>query len=323
MKKKWLWLAGVTFLLVGLFIAWHLYQRNKFNPDFDGPTQIALSKTCDRIYIFDSKNKRILITDQDFKLINVVTHPMITLGWGMALGKDGDIILVNVRTEGMSTNYDERRASRISELLIFNSDGNFKRNISWKGDKGPIFYPQGVQQTPDGGFLVTDTQLNCIFKLDDSGKVISSFGKHGRQPGMLYNPSEVYLTFDGGYVVCDCYNSRIQKFSANGEFQKVLIEKGEKEGFVSFPQNFTFDDKGNFYCTESGNMRISVFDRDFKFIRDLRPGNASETDIFDFNGIEFNAADGKLYVVDSYNSSIHLFDSTGKWLEAVSAVKTN
>ncbi|MBF0545115.1 MAG: NHL repeat-containing protein [Candidatus Riflebacteria bacterium] len=325
-SEKKVLLAIFLVALFGSALFW-TFSRKNLDLKFNGPTQIAFSPDFDTTYIFDSKNKRILAVDNDFKLKKVITHPNIGIGWGLTVKKNGNIVLVNLRSEMLETSSQERRKNRISELLIFSDTGELLKNIAWYGENAPIFYPQGVFCPQDGGYVISDTNQNMIFKLDEDGKPIFSFGEFGKSPGKFYNPSDVYVTDDGSYIVCDCYNSRIQKFSSKGIFQAVLIEKGANAGCLMFPQNFCFDENENFYCTESGNMRISTFDRTFKFKKTFVP-KSSETnkaegqkEIFEFYGIEFNKKTGKLYVVDSGNSCIQLFDREGNWLESVTEMK--
>lgn len=102
---------------------------------------------------------------------------------------------------------------------------------------------------------------------------------------------------------------------------QVLLQLDGAPNKFSLPTDVALDAEGNLYVIDSGNHRIQKFDRNGKFL--LLWGNQGtgegQFNFIDkehegFGGIEI-APNGRVYVADSENARIQVFDTNGKFLQ--------
>jgi DNA-binding beta-propeller fold protein YncE len=91
------------------------------------------------------------------------------------------------------------------------------------GDAPDMFNsPSDVVVAPNGDIFVADGHggktNDRIVKLDKDGHFITTWGKHGSDPGEFNTPHSIALDSAGRVYVADRINSRIQIFDPNGKF---------------------------------------------------------------------------------------------------------
>lgn len=112
---------------------------------------------------------------------------------------------------------------------------------------------------------VSDFKAGCVYLLDTSCRVKSSFGKPGNADGQFRGPEGVCFDKKDNLYVVDSGNDRVQKFRVDGSFILKFGTSGEYEGQLNGPTGVAVMDK-KVYVTDTGNRRISCFDEYGNFI---------------------------------------------------------
>jgi len=176
--------------------------------------------------------------------------------------------------------------------------------------------PLGVAISPDGNRVyVTETEGERLIKaFDRDGKFLFSFSKPdttklGRVP--LY----VAVDSKGKVYVSDRLLEEVQVYSSDGKYEGTLPTGGA-------PAAMTFDKLGNFYVTDftKGKQRVLVYGPDHKFRFEFGTEGDKEVQFSFPNGIAVDN-DGRIFVSDSNNSRIQVFNSKGEFQFALGKTK--
>lgn len=145
---------------------------------------------------------------------------------------------------------------------------------------GQFQAPQAIAIAPDGSLYVADSRNHRIQRLSPSGEVLQVWGQYGDAtlgdaPGGKFNePWGVAVAPDGTVYVADTWNHRIQKFAADGGFLSIWMTFGPLE------------EPDTFY----GPRGIAV------------------------DAHRVGAARGRVFVVDTGNKRVVVFDADGNYL---------
>jgi DNA-binding beta-propeller fold protein YncE len=154
--------------------------------------------------------------------------------------------------------------------------------------------------------------------LDNAGRVLvyGAAGKLVRQWDMpessVGNPEGSCVLPDGRVVVADTHYHRVVTFDSEGQVLGMFGELGRGPGQFIYPVAVTADPAGNLYVAEYGeNDRVQKFGPDGTFITQFGSFGTGEGQFQRPSGIAW--LDGKLYVVDAFNSRVHVFADSGKY----------
>ena len=144
-------------------------------------------------------------------------------------------------------------------VYVFDKNGNCLRKIGGRGsNKGLFQHPVGISFLNDNEVLISDF-TNCkILQLNiQTGTVVKSFGKFGKEKGELINP--VYVTVDDEerIVVTESSNHRIQVMSKEGRSIFTFGDKGPEK--LARPTCCIFH-KNMFLVSDTSNHCIKAFD---------------------------------------------------------------
>ena len=150
-------------------------------------------------------------------------------------------------------------------VYVFDKNGNCLRKIEGKGsNKGLFQHPVGISFLNDNEVLISDF-TNCkILQLNiQTGTVVKSFGKFGKEKGELTNP--VYVTVDDEerIVVTESSNHRIQVMSKEGRSIFTFGDKGPEK--LAWPTCCIFH-KNMFLVSDTCNHCIKTFDLSGTFL---------------------------------------------------------
>ena len=102
-------------------------------------------------------------------------------------------------------NTDFRENNRIQ---VFDADGTFLRQF---GEMAPF----GLYITQDQFLFVADGRANKVLKMRLNGKVLTSWGTTGEEPGNFRMAHGLSVDQDGAVYVTEITGKRIQKFVTN------------------------------------------------------------------------------------------------------------
>jgi hypothetical protein len=107
-----------------------------------------------------------------------------------------------------------------NEVLRY--DANFRLMDAFRGGLEGFDRPYDVIETGDGGFFVSEYGANRIARCNARGEKTATFGKKGREEGLLLGPQYMALD-DRGYLwVTDWGNSRVARFTADGQYVQSI-----------------------------------------------------------------------------------------------------
>ena len=156
--------------------------------------------------------------------------------------------------------------------------------------------------------------------LDNAGRVLvyradGSLDRQWRMPDSADgNPEGACLLSDGRIAVADTHYHQIVDFDRAGEILTTFGGSGKEPGQFIYPVAVETDPQGNLYVAEyGGNDRIQKFSPAFEFIQEFGSFGSGAGQFQRPSGIVWKA--GKLYVVDAFNSRVHVFSDSGEYLE--------
>ncbi len=133
-------------------------------------------------------------------------------------------------------------------------------------------------------------------------------------------PRGLAVSADGTLYVTDAANHRIWHVNQQGDVLHLWGEPGTAPGQFQEPGDLVLDDAGNLYVADTWNHRIQKFDAQGQYL--LSWGTYGEYQVGDPNGhgafygpraIALGPA-GELYVTDTGNKRVQVFDTEGVFL---------
>ena len=180
---------------------------------------------------------------------------------------------------------------------------------------GKFYLPVGVA-VGGGKIYVADTSNHKIQIFYSNGAFYWEFGTYGWGTGQFHSPSGVAVDAGGDIYVADTGNNRVQKFNAACIFLYRLF--GDPTQTFIAPAGVAVD-AGRIYVADSGdwnssNNLIQVFDTTYVYLQFKIGGYGSGDGQFYLPyGVAVDRT-GKIYVADTYNNRIQVFDASGKFL---------
>ena len=217
--------------------------------------------------------------------------------WGVAVNKKGEIIVV------------EYGAHRVS---VYSRAGDKLRSFgSYGSEFGQFYGPRGVAVDDVGHILVADTLNYRIQKFTEDGKFIASVGSEGDKQLQFDYPTGIAIhPLNKMVYVSESCNYRVQILNPDLTAHGVFGSKGSDIGQFNCPRGIAFDSTGNVYVGESrSDTRVQVFSAKGDHLRWLGDKLNRPYDIT----IDSNDT---IYVGDSYNHRICIFDLNGKLIRS-------
>lgn len=199
--------------------------------------------------------------------------------------------------------------------------------MSWgqeKSDWGDLNEPFDITVGPKGSLYVTDARKRKVLKFSAEGKFILQWGNGD----VFEKPTGITVSADGKVYVSDYDNDHILKFTSDGQFITQWGRSGKGEGEFDSPSGLAVDALGNVYATDLYNHRVQKFSSDGAFLLSWgKEGKVSNVrsamnflmdegkeSLFNYPAKIAVSPDGEIYVSDSYNNRVQVFNAEGKYL---------
>ena len=163
----------------------------------------------------------------------------------------------------------------LNQVLAFDKEDNFIKAYGVKDQ----FKPGAVAVSRDR-LYVSDLKNHEIQVLDKvSGKLLSKFGKAGKEEGELHFPAHMVISADDHLYVCDVMNFRVQKFTLDGKFVRHFGEMGDRPGQFARPKGVAVDREGNIYIVDAAFENVQIFGKDGRTLLYFGQPGANREDI--------------------------------------------
>ncbi len=174
---------------------------------------------------------------------------------------------------------------------------------------GQFQEPKGITVDKQGNIYVIDGKSARVQKFSPQGRYIKGWGEPGKGEGEFDKPCGIYYDPVQDLVyVADTWNHRIQVFDTEGKFQTLW---GDSTMFWA-PKDVITDKYGDVYVVDTGYHRIHKFNgKNYKEIIIFGQKGNNERDFFEPVGITIK--DNTLYIADTANSAIKVYDTNGKF----------
>jgi len=200
--------------------------------------------------------------------------------------------------------------SALGIVLVFDPGGKFKRYIgAQKNGKDYFVRPTGIAVDSTANRLyVSDTLQHRVHVLDLDGKVLSSFGGRGLEPGKFNFPTEI-VARGAELLVVDAMNFRVQTFTRDGAFLRSFGALGERTGSLLRPKGVALDSEGNIYVADGLLETVQVFNPQGQLLYFFGRGGGRLGEFQIPAGLCIDPRD-RIYVADSMNQRIQVFQFT-------------
>ncbi len=206
-----------------------------------------------------------------------------------------------------------------SSILAFDSDGQngrvFVRDEKPEGDKRTLAErtlaaPAGIDVGDDGLIYVGDREKMAVLVFSPQGEKVREMP--------LMAPKSVEVVGNRIYVLSD--TSTLYVLDLQGNTLGQWGTYGREKEQLSDPMGTAVDDEGIIYVSDLGNYRVLALSPDLEYLWQYGASalTREEQDARSLGGPAgiTLAGDGYLYVVDSLNGQVQVFDKTGNSLSS-------
>lgn len=175
--------------------------------------------------------------------------------------------------------------------------------------------PYGIAVSPDGVVYVTDTSSGRVFAFNEAAKTVTFVGTSGT--GRVMKPIGVAVDADGRVFVADAGLGRIFGYEADGSLAVAIGQDGELLNASGLAI-----DRANklLYVADSKKHQVmcysSVDGSAVRVIGERGDGPGQ----FNFPTNLSTDRDGRLYVADTLNFRVQIFDKGGQFLKSIGGI---
>ncbi|MCL4475191.1 MAG: 6-bladed beta-propeller [Nitrospirae bacterium] len=209
---------------------------------------------------------------------------------------------------------------RIKFLEIYQSNADVEGSSQFAralfGEDVPLILvkPYGVAVDRESRICVTD--IGRVFIFDKKNRRVDFIGAEAGT-GKLRIPIGIATSRDGRIYVTDTASDRVFIYNSKGNLVGLIGQKGEFEG----PSGLAVDEKrGRLYISDAKKHFIKVYTLDGKEVLSTIGERGAESGKFNFPTNLALDSEGNLYVVDTGNFRVQVFNPEGKHVRNIGSV---
>ncbi|MBI4493292.1 MAG: hypothetical protein HY690_10940 [Chloroflexi bacterium] len=182
------------------------------------------------------------------------------------------------------------------------------RQVAWIGNGDPLNpiprEPMAVAALEGGDLLVADAGLGQVHRYGSNRQLLRSYGE-----GRLRYPVGLAVAEDGRAWVADLWQRRVFRLDlAGNSLEAVPPEPSGYQGPVGLAYR-----QGLLYLTDVARHQVLVLSPDGGLVRAIGTGRGKESGEFAYPNGVWVAEDGEVFVSDSNNGRIQVFDAEGRF----------
>jgi len=166
--------------------------------------------------------------------------------------------------------------------------------------------PYGIAVSPEGRVYVTDTAARRVFAFDLELRTVTFLGDTGN--GKLVKPVGIAVDGDGRVFVSDATLKRVFAYGPDGALALAIGQEGEFES----PAGLAVDRANRrLYVADTARHEIRTYSTDDGSLVRAIGGRGTTPGTFNFPTNVFVDRLGRLYVADTMNFRLQIFDADG------------
>jgi uncharacterized protein (TIGR03663 family) len=181
-----------------------------------------------------------------------------------------------------------------------------------------------------GGINYSGPKSGSGSTTEEGGVKLGDSTQAGLKNGQFKVPRTVAFAPNGDILVLDSGNGRVQRFAADGTYLSKFGKIGTTDGLLNIIQydggagGLATDEEGNIYVSDSWNYRVQKFDSQGNFLLkfgepfdakgELSLASTRPNGFYGPRGIFYDRTKGELYLADTGNRRVAVFDKNGNFL---------
>jgi DNA-binding beta-propeller fold protein YncE len=192
-------------------------------------TAVAIDRR-DQVFVFNRGEHPVIVFDRSGAFLRSWGEGLVGRAHGITIGPDDSVWLTD---DGHHT---IRQFTADGRLLL--TIGDPDRPSPAHGGQ-PFNRPTHVALCPrTGDVYISDGYGNSrVHKYDPKGRLLSSWGEPGTDPGCFNIPHNIATDAEGLVYVADRENHRVQVFDAHGRYQHQIVNLHRPCGLFADPAN--------------------------------------------------------------------------------------
>jgi len=174
--------------------------------------------------------------------------------------------------------------------------------------EGTFGRPSGIAMAGKVAYVV-DPPNHAVWRVGFDGAVQGRVGERGTGQGQFNFPTGIAALPDGSLLVVDALNFRIVKLDPDGKTLSAFGEAGDGGGAFARPKAIAVDESNNIYVSDAQNDVVLVYGLGGNFA--LAVGGTGQGPGQFSLPAGLAISDGYLFVADSYNHRIGIFELLG------------
>jgi DNA-binding beta-propeller fold protein YncE len=119
--------------------------------------------------------------------------------------------------------------------------------------------PSGLCLDNGGNLILVSSAGRVLTVFGISGKILYSFGEHGREPKDFSHPSTAAFDNLGDLWVVDSFRHELKHFDSDHKFTDIFGQRGTNMGEFYFPADIKITASGKMGILDKGSGRLQIF----------------------------------------------------------------